>query len=215
MKAIIFDFDETIIRSYKDHIDSFLITSKKFGCDIKKEEICKRLGKSAKGIINELLKLKKSEVSKFVEEKEKTYRKLVKKRGIKTVKGIKSLLNFLKSKKMKIAICSSASLKNILLALKKTSLKNYFDVIIGLESVKRAKPHPEPLLKTAKALNENPENCIYIGDSIYEMQAAKKVGIKTIGILTGFYNKKELKKSGADYVCKNLIEVKNLLQSLI
>jgi len=213
IKAVLFDFDEVIVRSYENHLKAFLKTARKFGFKIKKEEIMERFGISASEIIKELLKLKGKELKRFVEEKERVFRKLSKK--IVLVKGVKGILKFLKESNLKVGIVSSAARKNIEKALKAKDLKEFFDVIISAEDVKRHKPFPDPLLKAAKILKVKPKECVYIGDSKYEMLAAKKAGMIGIGILTSFYSARELKKHGATYVCKNFREVKSLIQKLI
>ncbi len=216
IKAVIFDFDEVIIKSYTDHAQAFLETAKKFELKINKKALYKRFGKSAKEILQELLpQLTESERKEFVKEKETLYRKIISKKGIKATNNTRELLEFLENKKIKCAISSSASIKNITIALKKTKLKKYFKATVAAEHVKHHKPHPEPLLKAAKLLKTKPSNCIYIGDSIFEMQAAKRAGMISMAILTGVYNSKELKNSGANYVFYNIGKVKTFLQKVI
>jgi len=216
IKAVIFDFDQVLVRSYTDHINAFLITAKKFGYKLKKEEICKRFGRSGKEILQELLpKLTEKEIEKFMNEKEKNYRKIISKKTIQPMKGTREFLGFLKKKKIKCAISSSASIKNILIVLRKTKLKKYFRTIVAAEHVKHHKPHPEPLLKAAKLLKTKPTNCIYIGDSIFEMQATRRARMMGIGILTGIYNPNELKMNGASYIVNDMIEMKSLIQRLL
>lgn len=167
---------------------------KKFGYRLNKEDLYKKFGKSAKEICQELLPNSTGkEIVNFINEKEISYRKIISKKIIQPMKGAEELLRFLKEKRIKCAISSSASIKNILIALRKIKLKKYFKTIIAAEHVKHHKPHPEPLLKAAKLLKTKPTNCIYIGDSIFEMQAAKRAGMMGIAVLTGVYNFKELK----------------------
>jgi len=216
IKAVIFDFDQVLVKSYADHINAFLITAKDFGYKLKKEEVCKRFGMSGKEIIRELLpNAIEKEIEKFMNEKEKNYRKIISKKTIQPMKGTGELLGFLKKRGIKCAISSSASIKNILIALRRTRLKKYFRTIVAAEHVRHHKPHPEPLLKAAKLLKTKPTNCIYIGDSIFEMQAGRRAHMMDIGILTGIYDSDELKRNGASYVANDMIEVRSLLQRLV
>jgi len=216
IKAVIFDFDQILVKSYTDHIKAFLLVAKKFGYKVKKEEICKRFGKSGKELIQEVLpNLTEKEVEKFMDEKEENYRKIISKKNIQPMKGMRELLGFLRKRKIKCAISSSASIKNILIALRKTKLKKYFRTIVAAEHVKHHKPHPEPLLKAAKLLKVKPTNCIYIGDSIFEMQATKRAHMMGIGVLTGIYNSDELGSAGASYIVNDIRGVKSLMQRLL
>jgi pyrophosphatase PpaX len=216
MRAVIFDFDQVIVRSAEKHLKAFLITFKKHGYKVRKEKILKRFGKTADQILKEIFPdWNKRKVEKFLKEKEGAYREIIEKEGIRTIKGVKNLIKSLVKKKVKIAICSASFRRNIIIPLQRTSLRKYFKIIVSAESVKKHKPNPDPLLKTAKLLKEKPENCIYIGDSIYEMQAAKRAKMLAIGILTGFYSERELKENGANYVCRNWNEVQRLLAKLV
>ncbi len=216
VKAVIFDFDEVLVKSYTDHANAFTLTAKKLGYRINKKELYKRFGKSGKEIIRELLPtLTTKKVKNFINEKEVVYRKTISKKTIPPVKGLEELLKFLKEKGIKYAISSSASIKNILIVLQRTRLKKYFKVIVAAEHVKHHKPHPEPLLKAAKLLKTRPTNCIYIGDSIFEMQAARGAKMTSIGILTGIYNSKELRNAGANYIFREINKVKDFLQKVI
>lgn len=90
----------------------------------------------------------------------------------------KSLLNWLKVKKIKIAIISNAHTRGLLYNLEQFKIKEYFDEIIVSDAVKGLKSelipfkhflHKHPKIK--------PEECLMIGDSIYEDIASQKLGI--------------------------------------
>lgn len=213
-KAFIFDFDNTVIYSNEDHVKSFLKVAKKIGRNIHADEVRKRFGMPAFEILSDLFPdLSRKEIVKIRHEKERIYRKVVAKKKVRTIGGIRNLLEFLKKKKIKIAIVSSASVKNINVGLRMNRLVKYFQVKVGAESVKRHKPFPDPLLKAAKKLHVKPKDCIFIGDSIYDMIAAKRAGIRRLGLTTGFYNSKQMKRNGAMMTFKNHVEVLRTLKS--
>jgi HAD superfamily hydrolase (TIGR01549 family) len=113
-------------------------------------------------------------------------------------------------KKIKIGIVTTkTSLQS------KITLENYklpYDVIIGNDNVKKRKPNPEPVLKACRILKVRPENCIFSGDHPFDMQAAKAAGCFAVGVLAGWGNKTNLKKSGADIIIKDLRRLKKLLK---
>ena len=134
IKAIIFDFDQVILNSYPDHLAAFITTARKFGIKLNPKEVYKKFGKSAKDILQELApSLSDKEIEKFSEEKEKIYRLMAKKNGFKLMPGAKQILRSLVRKKIKCAISSSASGKNILLAANHTGIKKYFSATVAAE----------------------------------------------------------------------------------
>ena len=99
IRAIIFDFDEVLIDSYDDHVDSFVIAAKKLGISLNHNQIRKiyhEFGKSANEIMKEINPhLTAKQLVKFTTERDKVYRSIVAKRGIKLMKGAKNFLEFL------------------------------------------------------------------------------------------------------------------------
>jgi phosphoglycolate phosphatase-like HAD superfamily hydrolase len=60
-----------------------------------------------------------------------------------------------------------------------------FDVLVTRESVRRLKPHPEPILKAARALGLSPQETIMVGDTSLDMRSAKAAGAQAVGVLCG------------------------------
>lgn len=60
------------------------------------------------------------------------------------------------------------------------NLQKYFDVVIGLDDVKRTKPDPEGILTAMNLLGV--DKAVYVGDNLTDIQAGKNAGVKTIGV---------------------------------
>ncbi len=80
----------------------------------------------------------------------------------------------------KMAIFSDNLGQTIQEGLKKLKIKGQFDLVVGRDSVKKPKPHPEGLLKIIKTLNMKKNKTIYIGNSAKDKLAGEEAGIKTI-----------------------------------
>ncbi|MFX0072663.1 MAG: HAD family hydrolase [Candidatus Hermodarchaeota archaeon] len=104
------------------------------------------------------------------------------------VDGIETVLKYLKNKKLKQAIYTFNTNRNAQVSLEKTKLIQYFDVIIGRDSVKNAKPHPEHLSLICMELNVLPSEIIVIGDTHRDIEGALNVGAKSIAIKTKLSN---------------------------
>jgi len=63
-----------------------------------------------------------------------------------------------------------------------------------------------------ESLKTSGEESMMVGDHIIDIQAGKRVGMKTIGVLTGRINKEEFEKAGADYILRDASEVLGLLE---
>jgi HAD superfamily hydrolase (TIGR01509 family) len=80
-------------------------------------------------------------------------------------------------KKYKLALVTSRVKKGVEIFFKVSGLRKYFHVVVSFEDYKKPKPNPEPLLIALKRLGVKPEEAIYVGDSLTDAQAAKKVGM--------------------------------------
>jgi phosphoglycolate phosphatase len=63
-----------------------------------------------------------------------------------------------------------------------------------------------------KKLRISQEEAVMVGDHMIDIQAGRRVGMKTIGVLTGRTKKKEFEKAGADYILRDASEVYQLLE---
>jgi HAD superfamily hydrolase (TIGR01509 family) len=94
------------------------------------------------------------------------------------------------SKKYLLAVATSENTETTLKVLTKFQLKKFFKSIVTADSVTKTKPNPDVFLKVAQLLNIVPNQCIVIEDSIHGITAAKRAGMKVIGITTNFSREK-------------------------
>lgn len=76
-------------------------------------------------------------------------------------------------------------------------LSSYFEAIVGLESVERPKPFPDSLLLGLKILEVDRESALFVGDTDIDMKTGIAAGVRTIGISSGNHGEQELARAGA------------------
>lgn len=76
-----------------------------------------------------------------------------------------------------------------------TELKKYLEVVISVEDAQKPKPNPDCLLAALKQLDIQPNEAVYIGDSIYDILTGKNAGAATIGVTWGIAAKEDLKNN--------------------
>jgi len=91
-------------------------------------------------------------------------------------------------------------------------IDDYCDVFISRNSIKKVKPHPDHLISVLRALDVLGEEAVMIGDHPIDIQAGKRVGMKTIGVLTGRTKREEFEKAGADYVLRDVSEICKIIE---
>ena len=91
-------------------------------------------------------------------------------------------------------------------------IDDFCDIFVSRNSVKKVKPHPDHLTRVMNSLKISGEEATMVGDHIIDIQAGKRVGMKTIGVLSGRTKKEEFEKAGADYILKDVSEVYKLME---
>ena len=114
--------------------------------------------------------------------------------------GIRELLQSLKDRGMKIAVCSNKPDDAAQCVIETIFGKGYFDAVSGVVSGMPTKPDPYSALKVAEKLGVTPEECLFIGDTKVDISTAKNAGMTSVGVLWGFRTQTELVQAGADYI---------------
>ena len=87
-------------------------------------------------------------------------------------------------------------------------------VVIDRGDVARAKPEPDLFLACAAALGIKPEHCYVVGDAVWDLLAARRAGMLSIGLLSGGYGADELLQAGAFRVYDDAEELHRSLDEL-
>jgi phosphoglycolate phosphatase len=127
----------------------------------------------------------------------------------KLLPGAEETLKSLRGKGLKVGIVT----RNCEEAVRKVvpDIEAFCDVFVSRDLIKKVKPHPEQLTSVLKALHVTGEETVMVGDHTIDIQAGKRVGMRTIGVLTGRVKKEEFEKAGADYILRDASEVAELL----
>lgn len=94
--------------------------------------------------------------------------------------GVLDFIQLLKNNDVAIAIGSSS--KNTPTILKAVGLDTIFDAVVDGNQVTHSKPDPEVFLKGATKLGVSPEECVVLEDAISGVEAAKRGGMKCVGV---------------------------------
>lgn len=87
-------------------------------------------------------------------------------------------------------------------ALEHTGLARYMRCVIASDSTTKHKPEPEPVLMALERLGSSPGDAMFVGDSPYDMQAARAAGVRAIGVGWGAFTDQTLIDAGAEVVLK-------------
>lgn len=183
--SIIFDMDGVIVHSnpahkkaihqfceqHDLHISEVFMRENIYGCPNKEW-----IPKVFKGISAE-------KIEEYGREKEQIFRDIFNPKDH-IVKGILQFLDSLRDSDIPMSIATSAPIENANYILSHLSITDYFTTILASSHVTNGKPDPEIYLKTAKALDKDPKNCVVIEDSVSGVKAGLNAGAKVVGVTT-------------------------------
>jgi HAD superfamily hydrolase (TIGR01509 family) len=87
----------------------------------------------------------------------------------------------------------------------------YLSIVITRNEMEKLKPHPHGLIKAMKVLNVTPSESLYVGDSVIDIEAAKKAQMKCASVSTGIYHFEALAKMSPDYALRKLEELEHVV----
>lgn len=90
--------------------------------------------------------------------------------------------------------------------LEQFGLISFFDHVQGTDGFP-AKPHPDVVFKALAALGAEPKDCLFVGDSTSDMEAAKRAGVRSCAVTYGYGHPEELARWQPDYVVGDLREL--------
>ena len=209
ISAVIFDMDDLMINSYPVHIRAADEALKKYGHSLSEiPENIRRgfLGKPVMDSVKAVIEYFKLQVTteELYAEREKIFLELIKDR-IEPMPGLFKIIEILEKEKMDTAIGSSGTRDYIKLVLEKLNLSDKFKIIVSCEDVEKGKPDPGVFLTAAERLDKMPEECLVLEDATNGIEAAKKAGMKAIGVRNPYTLKQDLSK--ADIVVESLDEI--------
>ena len=114
--------------------------------------------------------------------------------------GVKETLSRLREKGYVLTVASSRSSLSLNGFLGDMGIAGYVSYVLGADSVKMAKPHPEPVLRTMEDLGYTAAETLVVGDMPVDILMGKGAGTLTCGVTYGNSSREDLAASGADFI---------------
>ena len=127
--------------------------------------------------------------------------------------GVEDSLARLRKGGVRVAVVTSKRCPSVEMALDTfPGLGEVVDRFVTMEDTAEHKPHPAPLLKGLEFLgNVSPEEAAYVGDSPFDVAAAKAAGVKSVAVSWGAFSEDALREAEPDYLVPDLDSAVDLL----
>ena len=125
--------------------------------------------------------------------------------------NVETVLKLIKSKKLKLAVCTNKMEKLSNMLLEKLGVLHYFDYLVGGDTFAKSKPDPFPLIEICKKLSVSENESIMIGDSATDLNAGHNANMPVVLVGYGYTDNKNI-YNDADLVINNFSQLTELIE---
>jgi HAD superfamily hydrolase (TIGR01509 family) len=198
--SFIFDLDGTLVDSVYEHVLAWQEALDVEGIELSVWRIHRKIGMSGGLFTNQLLRETKVDITEDRIERlrrghAQAYQRFMGK--IRPLPGARELLQTLTQADIPWAIATSGRMETAALNLAALGVDPSVNVVVTRDDVKYAKPDPDLFVAAAERLEVPITNAVVIGDSIWDMLAARRCQALGVGLLSGGYGLDELERAGA------------------
>jgi HAD superfamily hydrolase (TIGR01509 family) len=216
MPALIFDLDGTLVDTVYAHVFAWQRALSERGMSIDGWRIHRRIGMSGglftRAVAREIGRdLTAAEAADVQDLHGRIFRELLPER--RPLPGAREVLARLRERSVVHGIATSGRRPEIDESLACLGVPDS-TVVVERGDVARAKPEPDLFLECARRLGAEPEECYVIGDAVWDLLAARRARMLSIGLLSGGYGADELEKAGAYRVYRDAAELLASLDEL-
>ena len=216
MQALIFDLDGTLVDTVYPHVVAWQRALADAGMPIDGWRIHRRIGMSgglfARAVAREVgRELGADEVEELQRRHGELFRELLPER--RPLPGAVELLRELRAGRVVHGIATSGRHPDIDASLEALGVGDE-TVVVDRGDVLRAKPEPDLFLECARRLGVAAEDCYVVGDAVWDLLAARRARMLSVGLLSGGYGEDELERAGAFRVYRDADELRRSLDEL-
>ena len=213
--AVVFDLDGTLVDTVETRITAWLQAFREHGIPADRGQVARLIGSDGKRLARVVAEAAGHAIDAgLVEEVDRRAGEIFSELNSDPMPlpGGRELLHALDDAGLRWAIATSSRPEQVGKSIDSLKLSTPPTIIDG-SRVEQAKPAPDLLLFAARELGVEPSRVWYVGDSIWDMQAARSAGMPAIGVASGSATADELEAAGASLTVDNLSELMPMISA--
>ncbi len=220
VRAVIFDIDGTLIDTNGSHVQAWQEAFRKHGHNVPPERISPEIGKGGDKLVPTILgdegerregdALRKAHTVAFL--------RIAKEHHFRVFPAVRELLADLKRRGARTALATSSKDEQMKAVEKSAGidLKKLADLVVTASQAGESKPAPDLVLAALHKLGLPAKECLMIGDTAFDAEAARKAGVASVGLLCGGCSSEPaLHKAGASAVYRDPADVLQHLDEVL
>ena len=202
-RAALFDIDGTLIDSNELHVKAWNEAFREAGCEIALDSIRAQIGKGGDNLLPALLPDAGNDVHQRIS---KRNGEIFKSRYLALARPFAeatALLRKVHADRWQVVLASSAERAEIDHYIDLLGVADVVAASAGIDDVKQSKPAPDIFAASLHKVSVAPENAVVIGDTVWDIEAAAKIGVRSVAVRSGGVATRALKQAGASVVYEN------------
>ena len=208
--GVLFDLDGTLVDSLPTIADAMSRTMSEFGHEVTPEAIIPRIGAPMQVLVREMIGVPEDVANQMYER----YLSLYYDEFIEETRpldGAEALLERLATAGAPMGVVTNKNEHGGKLMVEIQGWQRFFKIVVGRDTTARPKPWPDGPLHALETLNLPPQRAALVGDTEFDMQAARDAALRwRVGVL-GARDASQLEAAGATHVARNLETVGDIL----
>lgn len=207
--TILFDLDGTLIDTNELIVSSYLHTLDQYlPGQFQRQDVLPFMGPALRDVFEEIDSTRTDEMIRTYRE----YNLSNHDRLVTEFEGVNETIRSLSENGYKLAVVTTKLADVAKMGLKLTGLDQYFQVLIALDDVEKAKPDPEPIYKALDILGSKPESAMMVGDNHHDVLAGKNAGTMTAGVSWTLKGREHLAAYDPDYMLDQMPDLLSILE---
>jgi HAD superfamily hydrolase (TIGR01509 family) len=194
--AVIFDVDGTLVDSNYFHVVAWMAAFRDVGCPVDAAAIHQAIGMGSGQLLAALLG---AEDADRVGEQAKQRHKELYRPYLETLRAFDGANELLRgvSAAAEVVLATSAESEEISAQRRALNADDVISAVIGSSDVDSAKPEPDLVEVALRKVGVTADRAVFVGDTVWDVEAASRAGVPCVGVLTGGICAAELRDAGA------------------
>jgi HAD superfamily hydrolase (TIGR01549 family) len=207
-RAVLFDWDGTLLNSYEADLRAYLSMFHALGIPWAENDLAQHYSPNWLHVY----RAAKLPRSKWIEA-DRLWTLAYKSENPPLLAGARRVVRLL-AEKFDLGIVTSGSRPRVRRQLRQLDLASYFSACVCSEDAAKRKPHPAPLQLALKRLRRDPEHCVYVGDTAEDIEMARRAGVRAIGVFGPFPTAVRLRAAKPEVLLNSVQELPHYLRTM-
>ena len=219
IRALLLDLDGTLVDTNTAHTEAWVQAFSSCGYTPNRDQVARAIGMGGDLLVSDVLdeEAEARDGEELREARARAFAEIALSRSLRLFPGTDALLQAAETQGVQVALATSASEEDLerIFSSVGQDLRTRMDVVTTASDVEESKPAPDMLQAVLRKLGKQPTEALFVGDTIYDAEAASKAGVPFAGVATWVWDAEALQEKGALVVYPTVAELSSDLEKTL